>query len=202
MQTRKDFSIALILQEQFFTSELFKIIQDAILLILLLQDTVEILDGFFKSYFMSDVQLIYIPSSIQDWCWKVKILSNRQTVFFLPVGPMDQEHKDLDTIDLNAPQLAQYNHIAWMKPQNTVYWVDINLVQKKGLKFYQTRSNAIVLYETLPACCIQKVDRMEIGELIYEKSHASPRPPQKISLKHDWKKELGSLPTNPTKSKS
>ena len=73
---------------------------------LLLQDTVGILDGFFKSYIMSDVQLIYIPSSIQDWYWKVKILSNRQTVFFLPVGPMDKEHKDPDTIDLNAPQLA------------------------------------------------------------------------------------------------
>ena len=31
--TRKDFSIVLILQEKFFTSELFKVIQDAILLI-------------------------------------------------------------------------------------------------------------------------------------------------------------------------
>ena len=32
----------------------------------LLQDNVEILDGFFKSYIMSDVQSIYIPSSIRD----------------------------------------------------------------------------------------------------------------------------------------
>ena len=28
------------------------------------------------------------------------------------------------------------------KHQNTVYWVDIKLAQKKGLKFYQTRSNS------------------------------------------------------------
>ena len=34
METRKDFSVVLILQEQFCTSELFKAIQDAILLIL------------------------------------------------------------------------------------------------------------------------------------------------------------------------
>ena len=33
---------------------------------------------------------------------------------------------------------------------------------------------------------------MEIGEVIYEKVYASPRPPLKISLKHDWKRELGS----------
>ena len=33
---------------------------------------------------------------------------------------------------------------------------------------------------------------METGEVIYEKVYASPRPPSKISLKHDWTKELGS----------
>ena len=73
-----------------------------------------------------------------------------------------------------------------------MYWVDINLALKKGLKFYQTRSNAIILHETLPAYCIPKVVRMETGEVIYEKVYASPRPPPKISLKHDWMKELGS----------
>ena len=33
-------------------------------------------------------------------------LSNRQTVFFLPVDPMDKEHKDHEKIDLEAPRLA------------------------------------------------------------------------------------------------
>ena len=105
---------------------------------------------------------------------------------------MDKEHKDPDTIDLGAPRLAHYVHKAWKKHQNTVHWIDINLDLKKGLKFYQTRSNAIILHETLPAYCIPKVIRMEIGEVIYEKVYASPRPPPKISLKHDWMKELGS----------
>ena len=74
------------------------------------------------------------------------------------------------------------------KQQNMVYWVDINLALKKGLKFYQTRSNAIILHETLPAYCIAKVVRMETAEVIYEKVYESPRPPPKISLKHDWMK--------------
>ena len=53
-ETRNDFSIVLILQEKFFTSELFKVIQDAISLIL------------HYTIITLDVQSIYIPSSIQD----------------------------------------------------------------------------------------------------------------------------------------
>ena len=58
-------------------------------------------------------------------------LSKRQTVFFLPVDPMDKEHKDPDVINLDAPRLAWYKHKAWKKHKNTVYWVDIKLAQRK-----------------------------------------------------------------------
>ena len=90
---------------------------------------------------------------------------------------MDKEHKDPETIDLEAPRLAQYMHTTWKKHQNAVYWVDIKLAQMKGFKFYQTRSNAIILYDTLPAYCIPKAIMMASGEVIYEKVYASPRPP-------------------------
>ena len=102
---------------------------------------------------------------IRDSYLEVKIFNNRQTVFFLPVDPMDKNLKDPDTIDLSVPRHAQYMmHKAWKRRQDAVYWVDINLAMKKGLKFYQTRSNAIILHETLPAYCIPKVVRMETGE--------------------------------------
>ena len=58
-------------------------------------------------------------------------MSNRQTVFFLLVNPMNRDHKDPETNDLEAPRLAQYMHTTWKKHQNTVYWVDIKLAQKK-----------------------------------------------------------------------
>ena len=61
-------------------------------------------------------------------------LSNRQTVFILPVNLMDKSHKDPDTIDLNAPRHAQYMHKAWKRHQNAVYWVDINLVFRKRIE--------------------------------------------------------------------
>ena len=70
------------------------------------------------------------------------------------------------------------------------FWVDIDLGIKEGLVFYQTRSNAIILQGTLPTHCIVKVERLKTGEKLYERQYLSPRPPPKISLKHDlnWTK--------------
>ena len=122
--------------------------------------------------------------------------SKRQTVFFLPIDPRDKEHKDPEKIDLNVPRRAQYLHNAWKKHQDAVYWVDIDLAIRKGLTFYQTRSNAIILQGTLPAYCIPKVVRLKTGEVLYEKAYMSPRPPPKISLRHDWAR--GEVPLGST----
>ena len=103
-------------------------------------------------------------------------------VFFTSVDPMNKEHRDPDIIDLEAPRLAWYKQETCKKHQNTVYWVDITLAQRKGFKFCQTRSNAIILHDTLTVCCIPKAIMMGSGEIIYEKVYASPRPPPKISL--------------------
>ena len=124
-------------------------------------------------------------------------LSRRQTVFVLPIDPRDENHKDPEHIDFSVPRRARYVHSAWKKHQDAVFWVDIDLAIKEALTFYQTRSNAIILQGTLPAYCIPKVVRLKTGEVFYEKSFMSPRPPPKISLRHDhdWTRgndELGS----------
>ena len=77
-------------------------------------------------------------------------LKNRQTVFFQSVDPWTIL-KNHDVIDLNVPRHAQYLHNAWKRHQDAVYWVDINLALKKGLKFYKKWSNVVIHYETLPA---------------------------------------------------
>ena len=92
----------------------------------------------------------------------------RQTVFFTAVNPMHENHKDPQELDLTKPRLASYKQ-KWKRHQDTVYWVDIQLAQRKGLKFYQTRSNAIILYDTLPTYCISKAIVMKSGEFMYEK---------------------------------
>ena len=117
-------------------------------------------------------------------------LSRRQTVFFLPVDPRDEGHRDSERIDFSVPRLARYMHSAWKRHQDAVFWVDIDLAITEGLTFYQTRSNAIILQGTLPAHYISKVERLKTGEMLYERRYLSPRPPPKISLKHDhnWTK--------------
>ena len=124
-------------------------------------------------------------------------MSRRQTVFFLPIDPRDESHKDPEHIDFSVPRLSRYMHSAWKRHQDAVFCVDIDLAIKEGLTFYQTRSNAIILQGTLPVCCIPKVVRLKTGEVLYERPYLSPRPPPKISLRHDhdWTRgndELGS----------
>ena len=93
---------------------------------LTLQDNVVIPDDFFE--YIHHIECAINLHSIRNSGWIAggQILGKRQTVFFLLVDPMDKNHKDPDTFDLNAPRHA-------------------------GLKFYQTRSNAIILHGTLPA---------------------------------------------------
>ena len=47
------------------------------------------------------------------------------------------------------------------------------------MQFYQTRSNVIVLYNTLRAICIEKVVYMNSGEESYNNVYQSPRLPRK-----------------------
>ena len=65
----------------------------------------------------------------------------------------------------------------------TQYWCNLRVAQSKGLHFYQTRSNAIILHNTLPAMCIEKVVIRKSGEEVYSKTYQSPTVPQRVVLK-------------------
>ena len=112
-------------------------------------------------------------------------------MFFLPVDPRDENHRDPEYIDYSVPRLARNLQNTWKRHQDTVFWIDIDLgILKEGLKFYHTRSNAIILQGTLPANCIVRAEKLKTGEKLKERQYLSPRPPPKISLRHDlnWNK--------------
>ena len=47
------------------------------------------------------------------------------------------------------------------------FGIDIDLgIIKEGLKFYQTRSNAIILQGALPASCIVRAERLKSGKIV------------------------------------
>ena len=112
-------------------------------------------------------------------------------MFFAAVIPIDKNHKDPQELDLTKTRLASYKQKLKVH-QDTVYRVDIQLAQRKGLKTYQTKSNAIIFYDTLPAYCILKAIVMKSEEIIYQKVYVSPRLPPKISYKNNWMCDLDS----------
>ena len=145
-------------------------------------------------------------------------------VFFLPidprdkglVDPMDKNHKDPDVIDFSVPRSAQYLHNAWKRHQDAVYWVKSILLLRKNWHSIRLDRMQSTFKKHFQPYCISQVVRMETGEVIYEKVFMWPRPPPKISLKHEWKGKLGSehaqrpevgqlsrsVPIEPTNSKS
>ena len=190
-ETRKYFSVVLMLQEKFFTSELFKVIQDAILLNPSLQDNVLIPNNFFEYNYHIGCAVNLHSTNSGLIAGGQNSSKNRQTVFFTAVNPMHKNHPDPTELDLTKPRLASYKR-KWKVHQDTVYWVDAQRAQRKGLKFYQTRSNAVILYDALPAYCISKVVAMKSEEIIYQKVHVSPRPPPTISNRDSWTCDLDS----------
>ena len=187
---KKISGIALMIREQFSTSVLFKDILEAISLIQRYRTMWCIWDWNIS---LRLPHWIRFQSSFyyQQWIgtWRSTFEQKTDSIF-LPTDPRDESHKDPEHIDFSVPRLARYVHSAWKRHQDAVFWVDIDLAIREGLTFYQTRSNAIILLGTLPAHCIFKVERLKTGELLYERRYLSPRPPPKISLKHDhnWTK--------------
>ena len=148
-EIKEDSSTVPMIQEQLFISELFKDIQDAILLIFHYRTMLFFRATSSSTFTMSDVLSICILLEV-----KVRAKDRQYS-----------SRKDPKVIDLNVPHHAQYLQNAWKRHQDAENWVNINLAIKKGLTLYQTRSNAIILQETLPAYCIPKVVRMKNGEV-------------------------------------
>ena len=113
-------------------------------------------------------------------------------MFFLPVDPRDENHRDPENIDYSCTASCPICAKTSGKGIRIRYSGLILILElsKEGLKFYQTKSNAIILQGALPASCIVRAERLKSGEKLYEKQYLSPRPPPKISLKHDlnWSK--------------
>ena len=112
-----------------------------------LQDNVLIPDNFFEYIYHIGCAINLHSVTNSGLIPEGQNLSReRQTVFLTTVNPMNKEHKYPYKLDLTAPRLAWYKQKTWKRHQDTVYWVDIQLAQRKGSKFFQTRSNAIILY--------------------------------------------------------
>ena len=97
----------------------------------------------------------------------VSLKTGRQAVFFIIVNSMDNQDAMGETLcDLSRARIAPYKN-TWKRFQNTVFWRNLKLAQQRGLQFYQTRSNAVIFYDTLPVELFEKAICMKTKDQLF-----------------------------------
>ena len=115
----------------------------------------------------------------------VSLKTGRQAVFFTVVNPMNNQDGSGETLcDLPKSRVAPYKN-TWKHFQVTIFWCNLKLAQQRRLQFYQTRSNAVILYDTLPAEFIEKAICMKTKGQLYQMESVILRP--RVVLKADSK---------------
>ena len=64
----------------------------------------------------------------------------------------------------------------WKHFQDTALWCNLKLAQQRGLQFYQTRSNAVILYDTLLAKFVEKAICVKTKDQLYQRESVILRP--------------------------
>ena len=123
---------------------------------------------------------IYLVGNAHDMhsnfqCGLVPLKRDRHSVSSTAVNPM-YTHQNQEEVqyDLNNSRIAVYKN-TWKTHQHTVYWCILKLAQRKGLQFYQTRSNAITRFNSLPAIRIEKSGKHEGRRRIVQQSTSIPK---------------------------
>ena len=97
-------------------------------------------------------------------------------MFFTDVNPMENQGGLGETFcDLSKARIAPYKN-TWKHFQDTVFWRNLKLAQQRRLQFYQTRSNAVILNDTLPAEFIEKAICMKTEDQFYQRESVILRP--------------------------
>ena len=74
----------------------------------------------------------------------------RQTIFFTPLDPFNSDADEAEsTTDTTKLRKVQYQ-IHWRPGQDAVYLIHLSTAQDAGLEFWQTGSNAIITYQSVP----------------------------------------------------
>ena len=64
----------------------------------------------------------------------------------------------------------------WKRCQNTVFWCNLKLSLQRALQFYQTRSNAVILFDTLLAEFVEKAICMKTKDQLHQRESVILRP--------------------------
>ena len=98
----------------------------------------------------------------------------RQTIFFTPLDPFNSDADEAESItDTTKPRKVKYQ-IDWRPEQDAVYWIHLSTAQNAGPEFWQTGSNAIITYQSVPKECVVKgCQRKWEKRIVRETAHTS-----------------------------
>ena len=112
----------------------------------------------------------------------------RQTIFFTPPNSFgDNPDEEEPGDDVPKPRTVHF-HSQWKNTQDAVYWINLARAQDKGLRFWQTRSHAVIVYSSVPADCIYKVICQKRERTLFERL-STLRPAPKIVLQGAWQSQ-------------
>ena len=125
---------------------------------------------FYRVFHVGHGKRIEVNS--ESWFWFHDESVSEQVdklCFFTDVNPMDnQDDLGKSLNDLSQVRIASYKN-TWKHFQDTVFWCNLKLAQQRGLQFFQTRANAVILNDTLSAEFIEKAICMKIKDHLYQR---------------------------------
>ena len=78
-----------------------------------------------------------------------------------------------------------YDHSNWTHDTDAACWVKMSRAQDQGLRFWQTKSSAIIVHNPVPADCIHGVISQNGDRTLFERLSTPPLAP-KVTLRSNW----------------
>ena len=117
--------------------------------------------------FTKDVLIVALHFSSQDSLLEEgrADMENNQSSSHLSIRCLRTIQKKNNQETTSRKPRKEHYRSKWKHSQDAVYWVNLARAQDKGLQFWQTRSNAIIVYSSVPSDCIYKVLSQKGNEL-------------------------------------
>ena len=108
----------------------------------------------------------------------------RQTIFFTPLDPYHNDANEAETVT-NLSKPRKVHHQTHWRPEEDVYWINLSRAQDYGLNFWPTQSHAIIVYQSVPKDCVERVVS-ENGDRQLFTRQLTPRQAPKATFRNSW----------------
>ena len=117
---------------------------------------------------------------------KRKRTKRRKTkIFFTPLDPFNSDADEAESVtNTTKPRKVKYQ-MRWRPEQDAVYWIHLSTAQDAGLEFFQTGSNAISTYQSVPKECVVKVVSESVKRELFARQ-LTPRERPEVTLRPSW----------------